>query len=177
MFFAVNLNKTGQLCYDFDGADNGSSEVKEQMVRLAVVPKTQSIETKPGEPAWMTSLRQGEAERWATVRAHGDQCREHLSGKATYILGDTIKWLADLPPHSIHAVVTDPPYGLLEYEEKDHKKLRSGRGGVWRIPPSFDGAKRQPVPRFTVLSLEEITRLHSFLAGMCSSPRIRYFRR
>ncbi|MBI2688760.1 MAG: hypothetical protein HYX27_20860 [Acidobacteria bacterium] len=55
--------------------------------------------------------------------------------KATYILGDTIQWLADLAPDSIHAVVTDPPYGLREYEDKDYKKLRSGRGGVWRIPP------------------------------------------
>ena len=166
MFFAVTLNKTGQLCYNFDGDDNGSSEVAERMARLAVVPRTQSIQPKPGEPAWMASLRLAEAERWARVRAHGDQCREHLSDKATYILGDSIKWLADLPACSIHAVVTDPPYGLLEYDEKDHKKLRSGRGGVWRIPPSFDGAKRQPVPRFTVLSLEEITQLHSFFSAL-----------
>jgi hypothetical protein len=42
----------------------------------------------------------------------------------------TIKWLADLPPNSIHAIVTDPPYDLIEYDTKNHKKLRAGRAGV-----------------------------------------------
>jgi site-specific DNA-methyltransferase (adenine-specific) len=55
-----------------------------------------------------------------------------------------------------------PPYGILEYEKKDHNKLRSGRGGVWRIPQSFDGAKRKPLPRFTVLSSEDVTKLYDF---------------
>jgi site-specific DNA-methyltransferase (adenine-specific) len=27
-----------------------------------------------------------------------------------------------------------------------------GRGGVWRIPPTFDGCRRRPLPRFTVLT-------------------------
>jgi hypothetical protein len=64
------------------------------------------------------------------VRNHGEQRREHLSDRATYILADTLKWLADLPPDSIHAVVTDPPYGLVEYDEKNHKKFRAGHAGV-----------------------------------------------
>ena len=63
------------------------------------------------------------------------------------------------------AIVTDPPYGMIEYEKKDHQKLRAGKGGVWRIPPSFDGAKRNPLPRFTVLSSEEITKLYSFFSA------------
>jgi site-specific DNA-methyltransferase (adenine-specific) len=62
--------------------------------------------------------------------------------------------------------VTDPPYGVIEYEEKDHRKLRSGRGGVWRIPPSFDGATRNPLPRFTVLSPDEFTKLYSFFSAV-----------
>jgi site-specific DNA-methyltransferase (adenine-specific) len=136
------------------------------MARLALVPKPEPVEGRPGEPDWMTMLRVGEAETWARVRAHGHQRREHLSARATYILGDAIKWLADLPPSSIHAIVTDPPYGLIEYDDKNHKKLRAGRGGVWRIPPSFDGAKRKPLPRFTVLSADEITALHSFFGAV-----------
>lgn len=136
------------------------------MARLALVPQSTPIECRPGEPDWMTALRQGEAALWARVRQCGDQRREHLSDCTTYVLGETITWLSDLPPNSIHAIVTDPPYGVIEYEEKNHKKLRTGKGGVWRIPPSFDGAKRKPLPRFTVLSTKEITQLHSFFSAV-----------
>jgi site-specific DNA-methyltransferase (adenine-specific) len=135
------------------------------MPRLALVPKPEPVDARPADPDWLTSLRQGEAELWARVRAHGDQCREHLSDRATYILADAINWLSDLPPKSIHAIVTDPPYGLIEYDDKNQKKLRAGRGGVWRIPPSFDGASRKPLPRFTVLSADEIKALHSFFSA------------
>ncbi len=62
--------------------------------------------------------------------------------------------------------MTDPPYGIIEYEEKNHAKLRKGKGGVWRIPPSFDGANRKPAPRFTVLSKEEISNLHGFFSAV-----------
>jgi site-specific DNA-methyltransferase (adenine-specific) len=86
------------------------------MARLALLPKPEPVDARAAEPCWLTSLRQGEAELWARVRAHGDQRREHLSEHATYILGDTINWLSDLPPNCIHAIVTDPPYGLIEYD-------------------------------------------------------------
>jgi site-specific DNA-methyltransferase (adenine-specific) len=59
-------------------------------------------------------------------------------------------------------VVTDPPYGLLEYSDVEQDKLRAGKGGVWRIPPSFDGAKRAPLPRFTVLSSNDHAVLEQF---------------
>jgi len=65
-------------------------------------------------------------------------------------------------PSSVHAIVTDPPYGLKEYTAVEKGKLRKGRGGVWRIPPSFDGCKRSPLPRFTVLSDEEQANLRRF---------------
>ena len=65
---------------------------------------------------------------------------------------DCFEWLAAREPMSVQAVVTDPPYGVVEYTEKQVEKLRSGKGGVWRIPPSFDGSRRSPLPRFTVLS-------------------------
>lgn len=73
-------------------------------------------------------------------------------GKAKLYHADCFEWLAQQKPDSIHAVVTDPPYGVVEYTEKEITKLRSGKGGVWRMPPSFDGHKRAPLPRFTTLT-------------------------
>lgn len=86
-------------------------------------------------------------------------------GKATLIQDDCIEWLLRRLPNSIHAVVTDPPYGLVEYSAEQQKKLRAGRGGVWRIPPSFDGAKRSPLPRFTVLKPADFEALRVFFAA------------
>lgn len=40
--------------------------------------------------------------------------------------------------------------------------MRRGKGGVWRIPPSFDGVQRSPLPRFTVLSPQDLRKLESF---------------
>jgi len=60
--------------------------------------------------------------------------------------------------------VTDPPYGLIEYSEEHKRKLRAGRGGVWRIPPSFDGCRRRPLPRFTILDEEDKARLEAFFS-------------
>jgi DNA modification methylase len=65
---------------------------------------------------------------------------------------DCFDWLRECPPQSIHAVCTDPPYGVLEFTGKEVAKLRAGRGGVWRLPPTIGGSKRDPLPRFTVLS-------------------------
>ena len=73
-------------------------------------------------------------------------------GSATLVRADCTQWLRGQAANSIEAVVTDPPYGLLEYTPKEQAKLRRGRGGVWRLPPAFDGVRRSPVPRFTVLS-------------------------
>lgn len=71
-------------------------------------------------------------------------------------------WLAQAQANSVHAVVTDPPYGLFEYSDEQKEKLRSGKGGVWRIPPSFDGSKRSPLPRFTVLTQSDLVVLEEF---------------
>ena len=60
--------------------------------------------------------------------------------------------MSDRAPDSVHAIVTDPPYGLHEYSDEQVDKLRSGKGGVWRIPPTLDGQRRAPLPRFTVLT-------------------------
>jgi site-specific DNA-methyltransferase (adenine-specific) len=84
------------------------------------------------------------------------------AGKAKLYEADCFEWLASEPASSIHACVTDPPYGVIEYTEEEQDKLRKGKGGVWRIPPSFDGIKRSPVPRFTVLDEEDRVKLHTF---------------
>ena len=79
---------------------------------------------------------------------------------------DCFAWLSSQPERSIHAVVTDPPYGLLEYTAVEQEKLRAGRGGVWRIPPSFDGHKRAPLPRFTVLGEKDREDLRIFFGRL-----------
>lgn len=83
-------------------------------------------------------------------------------GNAKLYEADCFQWLASEPASSIHACVTDPPYGVLEYTEEEQEKLRMGRGGVWRIPPSFDGHKRAPLPRFTVLDQADRVKIHAF---------------
>lgn len=83
-------------------------------------------------------------------------------GRARLHHADCFEWLAQQAPASVHAVVTDPPYGLVEYTTKEKEKLRSGKGGIWRVPPSFDGHQRAPLPRFTVLSDEDRRRLFTF---------------
>jgi DNA modification methylase len=40
---------------------------------------------------------------------------------------DAFAWLADAERQSIHAVVTDPPYGLVEYTPKQLEKMKDGR--------------------------------------------------
>ena len=50
-----------------------------------------------------------------------------------------LDWLLKQPVNSFHAVCTDPPYGLVEFSSAEVVKLRAGRGGVWRLPPKFDG--------------------------------------
>ncbi len=83
--------------------------------------------------------------------------------------GDCFAWLNDRESNSIHAIVTDPPYGLKEYTFEETRKLRRGRGGVWRIPPSFDGCIRRPLPRFTVLTEAEKLELKNFFLRWATS--------
>jgi site-specific DNA-methyltransferase (adenine-specific) len=80
------------------------------------------------------------------------------------LLADALTWLETREPNSVHAIVTDPPYGLKEYSDVEKQKLRKGRGGVWRIPPSFDGCKRSPLPRFTVLDEADRSALRLFFS-------------
>ena len=92
----------------------------------------------------------------------GKQPEPFRHGRAELYLGDCFEWFADQPDCAIHAIVTDPPYGLQEYTPQELGKLREGRGGVWRMPPSFDGSTRSPLPRFTVLNQEKLRGLEDF---------------
>ena len=83
-------------------------------------------------------------------------------GQTKLYTADCMSWLAGRAENSVHAVITDPPYGLHEYSAKEQCKLRAGKGGVWRIPPSFDGHQRSPLPRFTVLTDDDRAALQVF---------------
>jgi len=111
---------------------------------LYTVEARQIVEIEPawaGAPAWREPVRLG-----ATTLVHAD----------------CFDWIAQQDERSIHAVVTDPPYGLHEYTPEQQTKLRNGKGGVWRIPPSFDGHRRSPLPRFTTLTPSQLEELRSF---------------
>lgn len=83
-------------------------------------------------------------------------------GRAKLYQADCLDWLSTQPENSIHGCVTDPPYGLVEYTEHEQRKLRAQKGGVWRIPPSYDGHKRSPLPRFTTLTSADLENIERF---------------
>ena len=88
----------------------------------------------------------------------------HSFTKSVVILADCFEWMARIPKESIHAVVTDPPYGVKEYDPDQLEKRANGNGGIWRIPPSFDGHNRSPLPRFTALNHKERDRLQRYFS-------------
>jgi DNA modification methylase len=119
-------------------------------------------EVELGE-CWRSRL--DEHQRTLTARVtqpDADVVSTLLDERTTLVRADALVWLRQLAPESIHAVVTDPPYSLIEYADENHRKLRNGHGGVWRIPPAFDGSTRSPLPRFTVLSEDDRLRLEAF---------------
>jgi site-specific DNA-methyltransferase (adenine-specific) len=85
-----------------------------------------------------------------------------IMGKSLIIHANCFDWMDRLPDNSLHGIVTDPPYGVKEYELDQLEKRTAGQGGVWRIPPSFDGHKRSPLPRFTALKPGERAIMREF---------------
>lgn len=83
-------------------------------------------------------------------------------GSCAIVQADCFEWLMQVTENSIHAVVTDPPYGVKEYDFEQISKRENGKGGIWRIPPSFDGHQRSPLPRFTALTQKERAVLKCF---------------
>ncbi|MBI4553350.1 MAG: site-specific DNA-methyltransferase [Candidatus Latescibacteria bacterium] len=111
-----------------------------------------------------TEARQASTNIHASVPATSKQIHTRTELETPYevVHTDCIEWLEHRAANSIHAIVTDPPYGLKEYTDEEKNKLRRGRGGVWRIPPTFDGCTRRPLPRFTVLTDQEKVALRDF---------------
>lgn len=89
-------------------------------------------------------------------------------GQSLVLLADCFEWLRRIPENSLHAIVTDPPYGVKEYAPEQIEKRKSGNGGIWRIPPSFDGHQRAPLPRFTALNEKERGTLRQFFVEWAS---------
>lgn len=100
---------------------------------------------------------------------HAGELRLRIS-KSPYrvVHCDSFEWLDAAKASSIEAVVTDPPYGVVEYTEEQLRKRKTGKGGIWRIPPSFDGCQRSPLPRFTVLTDIEKRQLREFFVQLSS---------
>ena len=94
--------------------------------------------------------------------ASPDTATRECLGNALLVNADCLDWIRRQPDEQMQAVVTDPPYGLFEYSSEQQDKMREKKGGVWRIPPSFDGHVRSPLPRFTVLSDDQIEELRGF---------------
>jgi len=86
----------------------------------------------------------------------------HPVGNSLLIHADCLEWMGRLAGNALHAIVTDPPYGVKEYDFDQLEKRSNGNGGIWRIPPSFDGHVRSPLPRFTALDPMERQRLRRF---------------
>ena len=112
-----------------------------------------------------TPYNRGTYSRMASATIDQEKISSQLRGvRYSLYLANCLEWMDSRPANSVHAIVTDPPYGLKEYTALEKGKLRKGRGGVWRIPPSFDGCARSPVPRFTILSGDERTKLKRFFS-------------
>jgi site-specific DNA-methyltransferase (adenine-specific) len=118
---------------EFERTSRGTYRLKgAPLVRTAIVPSSDSF-----EPAF-------------------------CHGQSKLYFADCFQWLEAQPANSFHAIVCDPPYGLVEYAPEQQRKLREGRGGIWRIPPAFDGHRRSPIPRFTVLNERDMLALYRY---------------
>ena len=88
--------------------------------------------------------------------------RSERIGQSGIVHADCFEWLARVPQNSLHAVVTDPPYGVKEY---DLDQLRSGptataASGVFHRRSTAIPAP--PLPRFTALDAAERDRVRRF---------------
>jgi site-specific DNA-methyltransferase (adenine-specific) len=102
-------------------------------------------------------------------------------GGSQIVHADCFEWFGKVPENTLHGIVTDPPYGVKEYDFDQLEKRANGNGGIWRIPPAFDGHLRAPLPRFTALGHRERERLRRFfiewskLAGHALRPGAHVF--
>ena len=86
------------------------------------------------------------------------------SKRVEYVIrADCCEWLSGQEDNTYHAIITDPPYGFREYTEEELGKLRNGKGGIWRLPPTFGDSVRAPLPRYTVLTKDELEAIHAYI--------------
>ncbi len=156
---AVSLGRRGGLKGGKARAARLTPEERRESARRAVLARWE---------------RQQKPRSYGEVPSSASQLADAQDQEQTYsiFLTDCFEWLNLREPASIHAIVTDPPYGLVEFTETEKAKLRGGRGGIWRIPPSFDGNARNPLPRFTVLSTSDHQALTDLVDG--PEPHSRY---
>lgn len=109
----------------------------------------------------MTTVRKSVAELACGYDSHSYR-------SSLLVHADCFDWLKRLPENSIDAVVTDPPYGVKEYEVKEIERMHNGGSGIWRLPPAFDGNVRAPLPRFTALEPHERETLRRFFREWAS---------
>ena len=50
--------------------------------------------------------------------------RSHVVGRSRILHADCFEWFRRIPENSLHAIVTDPPYGVKEYDLDQLAKLR-----------------------------------------------------
>ena len=65
-------------------------------------------------------------------------------GKSLVLHADCFEWMGRIPKESIHAIVTDPPYGVKEYNFDQIEKRANGNvaSGVFR--PLLMGVSAPP---------------------------------
>ncbi len=152
-YLSVVGNASLEEIYRFVGTELG--EVRASSVRSYLNLNTPERFTRTAKGRYSLASSQV-----VSIDAKQKECQPARVGKAILYPADCRAWLSTRADNSVHAVITDPPYGLNEYSATEQAKLRRGKGGLWRIPPSFDGHRRSPLPRFTVLSDDDRSRLH-----------------
>ncbi len=119
-----------------------------------------NIAAKPGWSMWVRN--RCPMTRQSQIIEFVGSFKHDFMGRSCVVHGDCFEWLQTIPENTIHAIVTDPPYGVKEYDEDQLEKKDNGTGGVWRIPPELDGYKRAPLPRFTAFNAKERTAIQAF---------------
>ncbi len=94
---------------------------------------------------------------------------EVATSKYRLLRANSLDWLTSRKTRTIHSVVTDPPFVLREYSKTELEKKRNGHGGLWRIPINYDGCERQPTPRFTGLTTNDLVAIREFHEELASS--------
>jgi site-specific DNA-methyltransferase (adenine-specific) len=51
-------------------------------------------------------------------------------GRSSIIHADCFEWLGKVRENSLHEIVTDPPYGVKEYDFDQLEKRANGNGGI-----------------------------------------------